>query len=277
VELVRVSILRVILLAVAAAVFGVTVAAGPAAADVAIEPTEVAAGEAVSVTFQVRNQRAGAHTTKVVVQLPRQAPIAEVFPMSVDDWAPSITYRKADRPLPGIHGGGGLIHATDAVTWTRVDGAAAPPAVEQLRLEMGPIPQVSALALTVVQTYSDGTVQRWSPALTVTSGQTADRAASQAAGPDGAGTPAAVGGESDSTSSGAGGISGSSIFAWVAGAIGIGILAWVAFPIIRSAVRSGDSSERTGSDGDPQDDDPPMITVSMGSSPRKWGKGPSQQ
>ena len=145
--------------------FGLTLAgalplAAPAMADVSISPSTAIQGDATSVTFHVQNQRSGAHTVKLEVDLPADAPIAEVYPMTVPDWAPKIITRPAKDLLPGIHGSG-LTDATSAVIWTRASDAPRPPAVETLRLEMGPLPEVPQLVFSVVQTYSDGTVQHW--------------------------------------------------------------------------------------------------------------------
>jgi uncharacterized protein YcnI len=135
-------------------------AAPSALADVTITPAEAIQGDQASLTFRVTNDRPAVHTVRVEVDLPPDAPVAEVYPMSVPDWAPSIVYRKASAPLPGIHESG-LTTATSAVVWTRAGDAASPPAAETLRLEMGPLPSVDRFVFTVVQTYSDGTVRRW--------------------------------------------------------------------------------------------------------------------
>lgn len=155
------SRLRRLVPALGLAVTGGLLLSSPAAADVTISPAQAVQGDAASVTFRVGNHRAGAHTTKVEINLPAETPIAEVYPMTVADWAPRIVSRPVDRPLPGIHGGG-LTTATSAVVWTRASDAPPAPAVEELRLELGPLPYVDRLVFTVVQTYSDGTVQRWS-------------------------------------------------------------------------------------------------------------------
>jgi uncharacterized protein YcnI len=152
---------RPLALACGVAAAGVLLLAPAAAADVSITPATAVQGGETGVTFLVENQRSGAYTTKVEVDLPADAPIAEVYPMTVPDWAPQIISRAADQPLPGIHGSG-LSTATSAVIWTRADDAPPAPQVEHLRLEMGPLPEVDRFVFTVVQTYSDGTVKRWS-------------------------------------------------------------------------------------------------------------------
>lgn len=138
------------------------IALGPgAAADVTISPSTAEQGGAAAITLQVRNDRPGAFTKQVEVQFPQATPIAEVYPMSVPYWAPIATSRKLDAPVQGIHNDG-LTIVTAAVTWIRADDAPKAPAVENLGLQLGPLPKIDELVLTVVQTYSDGTVRRWS-------------------------------------------------------------------------------------------------------------------
>ncbi|MBM0236263.1 DUF1775 domain-containing protein, partial [Micromonospora sp. ATA32] len=88
-----------------------------------------------------------------------RTPIAEVYPMSVPGWAPRITSQKLDQPVAGIHAAG-VDTITASVVWTRASGSPAGPA--RLALSMGPLPQAERLPFEVIQTYSDGTVVRWS-------------------------------------------------------------------------------------------------------------------
>jgi uncharacterized protein YcnI len=129
-------------------------------ADVTITTDGAEQGGAARIELNVQNERRGAFTTTVRVELPSETPIAEVYPMTVPDWAPKIITREVTDSLPGIHGNG-LTTATSAVIWTRAADAPTPPAVEKLYLEMGPLPYVDQIVFTVVQTYSDGTVHRW--------------------------------------------------------------------------------------------------------------------
>ncbi|MFI7577149.1 DUF1775 domain-containing protein [Micromonospora sp. NPDC049497] len=127
------------------------------AADVTITPGQARQGEAVKVEFVVPEDRAGTRTARIEVRLPADAPIAEVYPMSVEGWAPRIDSRLLDTPVAGIHSTT-VSTVTSAVTWTRMPGAAAGPA--RLTLSMGPLPQADRLAFEVIQTYADGTVVR---------------------------------------------------------------------------------------------------------------------
>ncbi|MGC4854128.1 DUF1775 domain-containing protein [Micromonospora sp. DT4] len=136
-------------------------AAAAQAADVTTTPTEARQGDAVRLEFSVPEERAGTKTTRIEIRLPADAPVAEVYPMSVDGWAPKIDSRTLDKPVAGIHSSG-VSTVTTAVTWIRVGAATAGPAT--LALSMGPLPQAERLRFEVVQTYADGTVVRWTDA-----------------------------------------------------------------------------------------------------------------
>ncbi|WP_422739505.1 DUF1775 domain-containing protein [Micromonospora sp. WMMD729] len=136
-------------------------AAAAQAADVTTTPTEARQGDAVRLEFSVPEERAGTRTTQVEIRLPADAPVAEVYPMSVDGWAPRIDSTTLDKPVAGIHSSG-VSTVTTAVTWVRVGAGPAGPA--KLALSMGPLPQAERLTFEVVQTYADGTVVRWADA-----------------------------------------------------------------------------------------------------------------
>jgi uncharacterized protein YcnI len=138
------------------------VALGPAAvADVNISPPQADQGGAVGVTFKVRNDRPGVWTKQVEVQFPEETPIGEIYPMSVADWAPVATNRELDEAVDGVHSSG-LTTVTSSIKWTRSEDAPKAPEVEELSLQMGPLPKIDNLVFTVIQTYSDGKSQRWS-------------------------------------------------------------------------------------------------------------------
>ncbi|MEU4474713.1 DUF1775 domain-containing protein [Micromonospora sp. NPDC023888] len=131
------------------------------AADVTTTPTQARQGDAVRLEFSVPEERAGTKTNQIEVRLPVDAPVAEVYPMSVNGWAPRISSRTLDKPVAGIHSSG-VSTVTTAVTWVRVGESDPGPA--RLALSMGPMPQVERLTFEVVQTYADGTVVRWADA-----------------------------------------------------------------------------------------------------------------
>ena len=138
-------------------------AAQPAAAEVTLTPSEGVQGDAAEIAFGVSEDRApAAHATKIQIVMPDANPVAEVYPLSVDAWAPLITYRKLPTALPGVHGAQSN-EVVSAITWTRVGAPAAVTTadVNELRVSLGPLPQRPDLRFLVVQTYSDGVVKRW--------------------------------------------------------------------------------------------------------------------
>ncbi|MFC0005367.1 DUF1775 domain-containing protein [Micromonospora siamensis] len=129
-----------------------------AGATVTTTPAQVHQGDAVEVAVLLPEERAGSRTTRIELRMPPDAPIGEVYPLSVPDWAPRITTRTLDRPVAGIHSPE-LDRVTEAVTWTRAPGAGTAPA--RLSLGMGPMPATDRVTFQLIQTYADGTVIRW--------------------------------------------------------------------------------------------------------------------
>ncbi|MEH1126698.1 DUF1775 domain-containing protein [Micromonospora sp. CPCC 206061] len=149
---------RLAVVALGAAIFGALAFASPAAADITTTPSEVVRGGGVKVSFQIPEDRPGAHTTKVELVTPRDTVIGEVYPMSSNDWAPQITTRRLDAPVAGLHGGP-MSDVTDRITWIRVAGTPVAEQPSTLVVSMGPMPvQGDQVVFQVVQTYSDGTV-----------------------------------------------------------------------------------------------------------------------
>ncbi|MEW2327081.1 DUF1775 domain-containing protein [Micromonospora chersina] len=147
-------------------------AASAAEVTLTTSPAQVRQGDAIELAVVLPEERSGSRTSRIELRMPADAPIGEVYPLSVPDWAPTITTRTLDRPVAGIHASE-LNQVTDAVTWIRMPGGSTGPA--RLSLGMGPMPATDKLAFTVVQTYADGTVVRWAdppggahPAPTVT-------------------------------------------------------------------------------------------------------------
>jgi uncharacterized protein YcnI len=130
--------------------------AAPAAADTTVSPATAEQGSGVNLTFTVTNDSPSTAITKVTLTLPTDNPIAEVYPLSVPDWAPQLTDRKLDPPVAGIHGSL-LSEATATVTWTAMPGKAIQPGGSaDLMVAMGPLPQADRVAFTVRPTYADG-------------------------------------------------------------------------------------------------------------------------
>ncbi|GIJ22635.1 hypothetical protein Vlu01_32590 [Micromonospora lutea] len=146
---------------------------------VTFTPSEAQQGNAVKLEFVVPDERPGVRTERIEIRIPADPPIAEVYPLSVPGWAPTITTRKLDRPVAGMHG-----PATDVVTaaliWSRAkDDPGEGPA--RLVFSMAPLPQTERLTFELVQTYADGLQVSWGsgagqrplPALTLLPGDPA--------------------------------------------------------------------------------------------------------
>ncbi|WP_433287119.1 DUF1775 domain-containing protein [Micromonospora sp. CA-244673] len=147
-------------------------AASAAEVTLTTSPAQVHQGDAIELAVVLPEERAGSRTSRIELRMPADAPIGEVYPLSVPDWAPTITTRTLDQPVAGIHSSE-LNQVTDSVAWIRMPGGSGGPA--RLSLGMGPMPATDKLTFTVIQTYADGTVVRWAdppggahPAPTVT-------------------------------------------------------------------------------------------------------------
>ena len=144
-----------VLAAVVAA--GVVGTAGPALADVTISPPSAPQGSGQNVHLAVKNTSTSP-ITKVKLVMPADTPVAEVFPLSVDDWAPQIEMTTLDTPLTSIHGGDPVTQTAASITWIAVAGPLKPGRSADLAVALGPLPTTGSMTFTVVPTYADGKV-----------------------------------------------------------------------------------------------------------------------
>lgn len=146
----------------AAVLFGV-LAAGPALADVSVNPPSAPQGSAQNFTFHVTNDGT-TPMTRVKLSLPDDTSVAELYPLSVDDWAPKIDTKTLATPLPQIHGGVPTTQVAEAITWIAMPGKALPPGKSaDLTVALGPLPALSQMKWNFTATYADG---KPGPALT---------------------------------------------------------------------------------------------------------------
>lgn len=149
------------LVTLGAGALGALAFAGPAAADVTVSPSAAPRGGPAELAFRVSEDRPGAYTTQIELDAPEATPIAEIYPMSADDWAPRVATRQLSQPVELIHGTT-TTEVVSSITWLRVTGPPADPTKPaELRVSLGPMPTTETVSFTVVQTYSDGTVVRW--------------------------------------------------------------------------------------------------------------------
>jgi len=166
--------------AAAAAVLGT---AAPALADVTVSPSSAPQGSGGALTFRVTNAEQSA-ITRVKLLLPADSPIAEVYPLSVDDWAPQITTRKLQTPLATIHGDTQATETAADITWIAMPGKSlAPGKSADLTIEAGPLPTLSQMQFTIQATYANGSAGAAMPpvTLTLTPATAADQSAAAAA------------------------------------------------------------------------------------------------
>ena len=100
------------------------------------------------------NESSTASITKIEVRFPGDVRIAEIYPIAVADWAPSITMTKVDNnPANDV---------PSAVVWITMPGKEIKPgATSLLPLAMGPMPDAEFVYLDVIQTRSDGSTETW--------------------------------------------------------------------------------------------------------------------
>ena len=139
----------------AAVTAGVLATAGPALADVTVSPASAEQGSGANVHFTVTNPGTSP-ITRVKLVLPADTPVAEVFPLSVDDWAPQITPLTLTTPLTSTHGGSPVTETASAITWIAVGGDLAPGESADLPVALGPLPATSTMRFTLEPTYADG-------------------------------------------------------------------------------------------------------------------------
>ncbi|MFI5891685.1 DUF1775 domain-containing protein [Actinoplanes sp. NPDC051513] len=138
-----------------AAVFGALVA-GPALADATVSPTTAVQGSGENLTFHVTNTGTAPIQT-VTLSIPADTPVAEVYPLSVDDWAPKIQMRTLATPLATIHGGTPATESAGSITWLAVQGhQLAPGKSADLSVAIGPLPTLSTMQFTITSTYANG-------------------------------------------------------------------------------------------------------------------------
>ena len=139
----------------AAALLGALVAT-PALADVTVSPASAPQGSGQNLTFHVTNTgNRPIHT--ITLKLPDDTPVAEAYPLSVDDWAPKIAMRKLSTPLATIHGDTAATETASAITWLAMPGRDLPAGKGiDLAVAVGPLPELSSMRFTVVTTYADG-------------------------------------------------------------------------------------------------------------------------
>jgi uncharacterized protein YcnI len=133
-----------------------------ASAHVTVSSPDATPGGFGRVVFNVPTESATASTVKLTVTLPAETPFAQVSAKSFPGWSVATTERHLDKPIKNDDGFN-LTKAVATVTWTAAAGqGVAPGQFNEFELSVGPFPKgTAAISLPTVQTYSDGTVVKW--------------------------------------------------------------------------------------------------------------------
>jgi uncharacterized protein YcnI len=138
--------------------------AAAASAHVRVKPDSTVSGSYAGLTFRVPNESDTASTTKLVLTLPQDKPLAHVSVRPVPGWTATVT--QTTLPKPVTANGTTLTKAPRTVTWTATSpqSAVAPGQYQEFSISAGPLPAPGAFVLPVAQSYSDGTVVNWDTA-----------------------------------------------------------------------------------------------------------------
>ena len=134
--------------------------ASPAWAHVKINPGEAPKGSDAVLSFVVPNEEASAKTTKVVVQFPKDHPIADAATEPIPGWTAEVTKVHVAK---GIQTDAGVVNdAVGTITWTATAGGGiAPENFQEFTISVGLPGDADSLQFPMQQTYSDSNTVNW--------------------------------------------------------------------------------------------------------------------
>lgn len=130
-------------------------------AHVTVAPATASRGGDDVFTFSVPDEDDRAATTKVVLALPLDTPIASVAVRPTPGWR--ATTQETQLATAVESDDGPVTRAVTRVVWTARDAASriAPGQFQEFVISAGPLPRTGRLVFKVLQYYSDGRVVRW--------------------------------------------------------------------------------------------------------------------
>ena len=133
--------------------------ASPASAHVGVSSADAARDGYGKAIFRVPNESGTAATTKVVVTLPTDTPLAFVSAGAKPGWTAEVATAKL--PKATKVGDFELTEAVSTITWT-ADGDGIPVGqFDEFAFSGGPFPDADSITFEAEQTYSDGEVVDW--------------------------------------------------------------------------------------------------------------------
>jgi uncharacterized protein YcnI len=131
-----------------------------ASAHVEVTPNTAAAGTYADITFRVPTESATATTTKVEVDIPAATPFASVSYVSVPGWDAQLVTETLPKPVTVEKST--LTEAVTKVIWTAQPGSEIKTEeIREFTLSVGPVPDTGKIVLNALQTYSDGSIVKW--------------------------------------------------------------------------------------------------------------------
>ena len=132
-------------------------ASSPAAAHVnaVLDGPAVAPGDYAVITLRVPTESGTAATTRVEMRIPDDVILKTVLVEPVPGWRIDTTKKK----IPPIieDDGDQVTEVVDSVTWTATGPGVPLGQFVEFGLDVGPLPDITTLALPTVQIFSDGT------------------------------------------------------------------------------------------------------------------------
>ena len=141
------------------------VASSPAAAHVnAVLDGTAAPGDYAMITLRVPTESGTVATTKVEMRIPDDVVLKTVLVEPVPGWRIDTTKKK----IPPIieDDGDQVTEVVDSVAWTATGPGVPLGQFVQFGLDVGPLPDISTLALPTVQIFSDGTKREFTETTT---------------------------------------------------------------------------------------------------------------
>ncbi|MHC5795837.1 YcnI family copper-binding membrane protein [Lacisediminihabitans sp. FW035] len=131
-----------------------------ASAHVEVTPNTAAAGTYADITFRVPTESATATTTKVEVDIPAATPFASVSYVAVPGWDVQLVSETLPKPVTVDKAQ--LTEAVTKVIWTAQPGSEIKTdEIREFTLSVGPVPETGKIVLNALQTYSDGSIVKW--------------------------------------------------------------------------------------------------------------------